>query len=103
MLFSLGSGLNGHHGYSAGGFIGCLIDEATGQCAAMIFGRAITMVALSVQYKKMLPTPNVVLCRSWIEKEPEGRKMWLQASIEDGFGGVFATGETLFVRQKPKL
>lgn len=103
MLFSLGSGLDGHNGHSAGGFIGVLIDEVSAQWVAMLFGRAIATGALSVQYKKMLPTPNVVLCRSWIEKEPEGRKIWVQSSIEDGSAGVYATGETLFIREKPKL
>ena len=56
-----------------------------------------------MQYKKMLPTPSVVLCRAWVETEPEGRKVWVKASVEDGLGGVYATGRTLFIKMKPKL
>ena len=103
MLFSLGTGVNGHSGFSHGGFIGTLIDEACGQCIFPIFGNDIATVEMIVQYKKMLPTPSVVLCRAWVEKEPEGRKVWVRASVEDGQGGVYATGRTLFIKIKPKL
>ena len=51
----------------------------------------------------MLPTPSIVLCRSWIEREPEGRKVWINAAVEDGQGVVFATGTLLFIKTKSKI
>lgn len=103
MLFSLGKGVHGHSGFSHGGFISILIDEVTGQTAAMIYGRGIFTVELVIKFVKLLPTPSIVLCRGWIEKEQIGRKAWIKASIEDGEGGVFATGEALFIRERTKL
>lgn len=103
MLYSLGTGVNGHDGYSHGGFIGTLIDEATGQCVFPVFGSNIVTAEMTVQYKKMLPTPSVILVRAWIDREPERRKVWVKASVEDGLGGVFATGTTLFINIKPKI
>lgn len=103
MLFSLGTGVNGHSGFSHGGFIGTLVDEACGQAIFPIFGNDTVTAEMTVQYKKMLPTPSVVLCRAWVETEPEGRKVWVKASVEDGLGGVYATGRTLFIKMKPKL
>jgi hypothetical protein len=63
MIFSLGDGVNGHSGYCAGGFIGILVDEVTGQCAACVCGRELITAEIQVRYKKMLPTPRVILCR----------------------------------------
>ena len=103
MLFSLGSGLNGHSGFSHGGFIGTLIDETSGQCAFLIFGTGIVTGEMTVRYKQMLPTPSIVLCRAWLEKEPEGRKVWVSAVVENGQGVVFATGTTLFIKTKSKI
>ncbi|PQE13338.1 thioesterase superfamily protein [Rutstroemia sp. NJR-2017a BVV2] len=103
MLFSLGDGVHGHSGFSHGGFTGMMMDEVTGQLAATVYGRGIFTVELSLKYKKMLPTPGVVLCRAWIEKEPVGRKVWILGSIEDGQGTVYATGEALFIKEREKL
>lgn len=80
-----------------------MLDEVTGQCTAMIFGRGIITAQQNITFKKMIPTPGVVLCRSWLEKEPDGRKIWINGSIEDGSGGVYAVSESLFLRSKPKL
>lgn len=103
MLFSLGTAVNGHDGFSHGGFTGTLIDEVSGQCANAIFGNNIVTAEMTVQYKKMLPTPRVVLCRGWIEEEPVGRKVWINASVEDGQGGVYALGRTLYIKTKAKI
>lgn len=103
MLYSLGTGVNGHNGYSHGGFIGTLIDEAAGQCAFSVFGNDIVTGEMTVRYKKMLPTPSIVLVRTWIDREPEPRKVWVKVAVEDGYGGVFATGITVFIKTRPKI
>lgn len=103
MLYSLGSGIHGHSGFSHGGFIAMLIDEVSGQCVETVYGRSILTAEMSVQFKKMLPTPSIVLCRAWFEKEPVGRKIWVKSSLEDGEGTVFATGGGLFILTRPKI
>jgi hypothetical protein len=35
-----------------------------------------------------------------MEKQPEGRKAWIRATIEDEEGGVFLAAEALCVKQK---
>lgn len=49
-----------------------------------------------MDYKKPVPTPSTVLCRSWVERK-EGRKVWGKGTVEDGMGTVFALGEALFI------
>lgn len=77
-----------------------MIDEVTGQCVGNLFGRDIVTGEITTRFRKRPPTPGVVLCRAWVEKEPVGRKIWIKASIEDGEGLVYATGEALYIRVK---
>jgi thioesterase superfamily protein 4 len=97
-IMSLGGGLNGHHDITHGGMVSVILDEAIGTAAQMTrpMDKTTMTAFLRVDYKKPIPTPNVVLCRSWIEKI-EGRKLWGRGSIEDGLGNVLALGEALFI------
>jgi len=80
VLISLGSGVDGHSG-SHGGFVLLLLDEAMGLLAATEHSRAIFTVALDAKFHKGVPTPGVVLCRAWIEKPAQGRRMEMVASM----------------------
>lgn len=97
-LLKLGSGLNGHMDICHGGFVSFLMDEVMGCSAERARSRdAATMTAfIKVDFKRPLPTPSIVLCRSTLTRR-QGRKMWMKSSIEDGEGLVFATGESLFL------
>jgi acyl-coenzyme A thioesterase PaaI-like protein len=97
-LALLGSGVNGHVDTSHGGFVAVLFDEGFGLVAGnqRPDDRAVMTVSLKIDYKKPVPTPGVVLCRCWLEKE-ERRKMWIRGAIEDGDGTVLATAQSLFL------
>ena len=75
-----------------------LLDEVIGTAADNIRPQdKSTMTAyLNVNYKKPVPSPTVVLCRAWVEKR-DGRKLYGRGTVEDGKGGIMATGEALFV------
>ena len=103
LLLSLGPGLDGHKGIMHGGMFGFILDQATGMCAMFTAGATVTTAEMTLQYKKKLPLPSVVLCRSVVTKR-EGRKFWVRGTVEDGAGTVFCEGASIFVtRNKEKL
>jgi len=103
MLFSLGEGLTGGQAGSAhGGLMATLLDEALGMPVFVQTTTGCATADLRVQYAKPLPLPGVVLCRSWILKV-EGRKVWIEAVIEDGMGNTFAKGESLYIKLKSNI
>ena len=51
---------------------------------------------LNTNYKKPLPTPGVVLCKATLDRVVRN-KIYVRASIEDGNGTVYTTGEGMFV------
>ena len=94
----IGSGVNGYFDTCHGGFISLLLDEVTSNTAdlAREESKATMTAYLNVQYKKPVRTPGVILLRAKVVKR-EGRKLWVEASIEDGEGGIMATAEALFL------
>lgn len=103
MMFSLGDGVNGIAGTCHGGLIGLMLDEVTGQLASEVFGRYnIITAGLQVVYKRKISTPTAVLCRAWLG-EVKGRKAKVEGRIEDGLGGEYATGQTVFVTLDRRL
>lgn len=103
MLFSLGSGVDGISGVCHGSIVALMFDEAFGQLMANFFDRDWLITAeLVVSFKRPLMTPAVVLCTTWIETEPEGRKTWMRGRLEDGLGSVYAEGKALYLKRKIK-
>ncbi|ATZ54864.1 hypothetical protein BCIN_11g01860 [Botrytis cinerea B05.10] len=97
-LLSLGTHVNGHIDTAHGGFTGVILDDMIG-CAALIAkprDKTIMTAYLHITYKNPIPTPGVVLGRSWVDKQT-GRKIFGKATIEDGNGLVLAIGEALFI------
>lgn len=95
---SLGTHVNGHIDTAHGGFTGVILDDMIG-CAALIAkprDKTIMTAYLHITYKNPIPTPGVVLGRSWVDKQT-GRKIFGKATIEDGNGVVLAIGEALFI------
>ena len=106
MLFSLGSGVDGMGGICHGGLVGLMLDEVLSLMVAVVTGSfAHFTVELNVGFKNSLGTPRVVLCRAWLNAEnpSQGRKVWVNGTVEDGEGGVFAVGDALFVRMRENL
>lgn len=101
-VITLGLGLNGHPDTLHGGVVGLLMDESMGYAA--LYTRPPEMTSytatMTVNYKKPIPTPSVILCRSTLDEKSQGRKMWTSATLEDGEGGIYATGTALFIETK---
>lgn len=107
IVFSLGDGVNGAVDRCHGGFISLMLDEVTGELAQRMFKgtnpSSVATVGLNVSYKRMLKTPAVVLCRAWVSHKPQGRKVQIAGSLEDGHGQVYATAQSIFVFVNNKL
>lgn len=124
-LLSLGPGVNGYPHVAHGGMIATILDEVMGILLSAkkdqeehltrsgrttVAGsspsgeRMATVTAeLVVKYLKTLATPQTVCVKAWVAKS-EGRKLWLEAVIEDQKSTVLATGKALFVTiRKEKL
>ena len=52
---------------------------------------------LTVKYLKPVSTPQTVRVKVWFSRT-EGRKFWMEGTIEDKSSTVLARGEALFVR-----
>lgn len=131
VIVDLGDGLNGYPQVLHGGFAATLLDETCGgliqlnvfekvkrlgsehamnyltACRSPL-GRVVGLETdkgatdLNTTYKKPVPVPGPLLCTAKIE-QLDGRKLYIRATIEDGTGVVYTTGECMFVEVKPKL
>lgn len=54
---------------------------------------------LNVAYKRPVPTPSVIVVRTWLERV-EGRKIFGRGVIEDEEGRLCVVGEALFLTVK---
>lgn len=79
-----------------------LLDEGTGTAAdrARPDGTSTMTAFLNVTYKRPVPTPGVVVVKSWVDKV-EGRKLWTKGEIVGSEGTVLALAEALFIIVPP--
>ncbi|KAH7115531.1 HotDog domain-containing protein, partial [Dactylonectria macrodidyma] len=80
-LISLGPTVGGYPGVCHGGIVATILDEVT----SMLF-----------------PINKAHLCRAWANNV-EGRKYFLQGTIEDGDGTVVTRPEALYIVRKEML
>ncbi|KAJ8112056.1 hypothetical protein OPT61_g5483 [Boeremia exigua] len=113
VILDLGDGLNGYPQVLHGGFAATLLDETCGGLIQLnVFEKVRRLGSqhamnyltayLNTVYKKPVPVPGPVLCTAKIERH-DGRKVYVRATVEDGEGTVYTTGECLFIEAKPKL
>jgi thioesterase superfamily protein 4 len=97
-ILALGKGLSGHANVAHGGLVSAVLDETMGMAVGFHQSPGMSgyTAFLNVTFKKPLPTPSVILCRTWLER-CSGRKLWVRGRIEDGEGGLFAEAEGLWV------
>ncbi|KAF1947647.1 hypothetical protein EJ02DRAFT_417161 [Clathrospora elynae] len=118
-IVDLGAGLNGYPQIAHGGLVATLLDEVCGVLIVLnmenkvqrlrALGRSSTTpdyltAYLNTSYKKPVPTPGLLLCTAKIEQQQQdGRKLYVRATIEDGTGTIYTTGEAMFVRATTRL
>ncbi|KAL2001818.1 hypothetical protein VTN02DRAFT_1161 [Thermoascus thermophilus] len=120
ILFSLGTGMDGHAGVLHGGILAVMFDELLGTLATTAIPQPqdkedvsgdwtpIYTVSLTIRFRRPLTTPGFVLGRAWCDdagrrRTSYGRKVWVRGVLEDGEGGeVFAEGEAVYVEMKKR-
>lgn len=116
-LITLGSSLDGHPGICHGGVVATIFDEVLGYAApgSRLSGEEGEMQGaeenvpsyvtayLNTTYVRPVRTPGTILVVARTTRV-EGRKIWVEASMEDGKGDKLARAEALFVEvNKSKL
>jgi thioesterase superfamily protein 4 len=105
ILLALGPDMDGHLNTAHGGVAALMLDEAMGTMAGMHKepGKAIFTAYMHVDYKKPVPTPSVCLIRvTFDSKRSAKRKIYVNASLENGDGVVYTTAESLFLEAERK-
>jgi thioesterase superfamily protein 4 len=75
-----------------------LFDEVMGQvsyCHRDLDKIGLT-TSMSVEFKRPVKTPGLVVFRAWLDDKSEGRNMSIRGTVEDIHGKVYATGEGVF-------
>lgn len=108
-LIALGHGVTGFPGSLHGGMVSVIFDEVAGlhivlngHVPGADLDKPFRTAYINTSFLKPVPTPAVVLVRSWIARV-EGRKHWVQTQIENGSGQALAKAEVLYVSIKGKL
>lgn len=96
-LISLGDEMCSHVHTLHGGINTTIIDEIGGELAGREVKDYLMAVNFNVNLRKAVRTPGIILCRAWMERKPEGRKVWVKCSIEQD-GKTCIEGENLYLR-----
>jgi acyl-coenzyme A thioesterase PaaI-like protein len=116
LLFSLQPGVNGFQGWTHGGLLAALMDEAMGSCfyinyrlqaeaklqralpVDMMDLTAVNTVTsrMDIKLKKPLPTPAVVLVKTTLV-EISGRKILVETTIEGETGVQYAACDATWI------
>ena len=103
IVFSLGgNGLDGYAGYAHGGLTATLFDEGLSVPVYVQEAFGAPTKEMTIEYKRPVPTPGVVLFMSWVEKV-EGRRWWVKGRLEDANGNILATGRCVCMSLKERL
>jgi len=113
-LITLGNDLDGHPGVCHGGIVATIFDEVLGYAApaSRLTGEkqlptgapvpSYVTAYLNTTYLRPVRTPGTILVVARTVRA-EGRKIWVEAYMEDGEGEKLAKAEALFVETKLKL
>lgn len=100
-VFHLGNEVCGHKGIIHGGLSAALCDEVMGTCSYIFnLGQPSFTANMNLNYKNPLFANSWILIRSKVQKF-EGRKVFIQVQMEDGYGIEYVNGSGLFI--KPKI
>ena len=84
---------------------GLILDQATSMCSILTAGASTVTAEMKLRYRKSVPLPTVVLCRT-VATERQGRKIRIRGAIEDGSGAAYCEAEVLCVtetRGRPRV
>ncbi|CAF1328969.1 unnamed protein product [Adineta steineri] len=101
VAFHLGASICGHKGIVHGGLTATMIDEVSGAAAFSAIGPCFT-ANLNIDYKKPLLVPSWVLVRAHVDRV-EGRKAYINATVENGEGEIYAQAVVLFIEPKKPI
>jgi len=106
LLLSLGYAVNGWPNLVHGGVIGLIIDEAMGTLLQLnanagdkAIPKALVTASLKITYLRPIPTPSILMVTAKLG-DINGRKIRVDAVIEDDEGNSMATGEALWVHTR---
>ncbi|OJJ45341.1 hypothetical protein ASPZODRAFT_69704 [Penicilliopsis zonata CBS 506.65] len=100
-IFHVGAHLCGHPGYVHGGLLTVLFDEVFARCVSACFPSGLGMTAnLNVDFRKPATPDRVYVLRASVTKV-EGRKAWVQGTMDCLVGGI--TGEGVMVAEAKAL
>lgn len=102
-LVSVGGDMCSHPDTLHGGINTVLVDEIGGDLAFREVPEAHSLMAVNfnVNLRKSVKTPGIVLGRAWVERPPEGRKVWIKVQLEQN-DQVCIQSEILYLKVKPK-
>jgi len=93
--FTLGPRYGGGAGFTHGGIIAILLDEAMGKISKLSDERAVT-AELNIEYRKPVPVDAEIIVTGWQEEE-KGRNRFRVGEIHDAHGDLLARGRGRFV------
>lgn len=105
-LMSLGDEMCSYPNTLHGGINTTLLGEVGGALAGRQTSSSerITAVNFNVNLRKSVRAPGIVLVRAWMERPPEGRKIWVKCRTEqDGVTCIESENLYLKVNVKGKL
>jgi acyl-coenzyme A thioesterase PaaI-like protein len=91
----LASRYQGATGFSHGGIIATLLDEAMAKANGMAGIRAVT-IKMTVAYRKMVPLLNQLHLSGW-RTAKKGRKIYLRSELRDANQNLLAEARGLFL------
>ena len=100
-LMSLGDELCSHTNVLHGGINTTIVDEIGGELAGRTVKDHLMAVNFNVNLRKSVKTPGIIIVRAWMERPPEGRKVWVKCRIEQD-GQTCIESENLYVKIAPR-
>lgn len=100
-FYHLGGKLAGHAGIVHGGISATILDECMGRaCFPRLVGKIAVTAKLELNYKAPVKSNSFILVKATTVKV-EGRKAWVEATLEDATDGqLLAQAEGFFIEPK---
>ena len=93
--FTLSPNYAGGAGFTHGGIIAVVLDEAMGKLSRLAGEQAVT-AEISIEYERPVPVDKPISVEGWQEQE-KGRNRFRVAEIRDTQGNLLARGRARFV------